>query len=536
MNMFKTAAITVLSKPLAIKTIEKAYNNYKWKKSFNSMFQVRHGVARFQSLWRAKKARYVVNLMRCDNAATIIQRNFRGRKGRRDIVLKGVLKRVMCRRIARWIITRRNKRQARMNWKWIFANKGWLLEVMTVYQVEAGVLALDGSRKSCLELRRLFHTSMSSYWQPVLLRTGPHGLAMQRCQVVRLYMRWSKEIRALYLKYSIKGVSAPDRAFRINRMQFMAFAKECNFYDILKQNNTLDRLFQLCSRKMLFKTKGSVQPRATLPNQPPRTLDKLVQLQAANVGTIPMEPALQKICDRALRAPRVPIASYAHDEAQPVFSDLLELDGFLEMLLRVSDVIFADGGSVAGDFEDFIERYIAPLGVRVLHEQEHALETVKAESACIHKVAVLGRTDSGMVSFERGLKKLFDHYCKQGLGHEMGGKFASKKKLSVCQFLMLAKDCKMSNHGISFSICLDTFVTVNQDEVDDFLRGELPYAYLSDMLQMDFQEFQLALDLMVPKQVGLKEAEMQLPREVQLKAFIKKILKNAPGTIKFTRE
>ena len=50
-------------------------------------------------------------------------------QGRRDIVLKGVLKRVMCRRIARWIITRRNKRQARMNWKWIFANKGWLLEV-----------------------------------------------------------------------------------------------------------------------------------------------------------------------------------------------------------------------------------------------------------------------------------------------------------------------------------------------------------------------------------------------------------------------
>ena len=49
-----------------------------------------------------------------------------------------------------------------------------------------------------------------------------------------------------------------------------------------------------------------------------------------------------------------------------------------------------------------------------LQEQEHALETVKTESAYIHKVAVLGRTDSGMVSFERGLKKLFDHYCKQG--------------------------------------------------------------------------------------------------------------------------
>ena len=37
---------------MPVKTIEKAYNNYKWKKSFNSMFQVRHGVARFQSLWR----------------------------------------------------------------------------------------------------------------------------------------------------------------------------------------------------------------------------------------------------------------------------------------------------------------------------------------------------------------------------------------------------------------------------------------------------------------------------------------------------
>jgi len=349
-------------------------------------------------------------------------------------------------------------------------------------------------------------------------------------------MKWSKEIRALYLKYSIKGVSAPGRAFRINRMQFMAFAKECNFYDNLKQNSTLDRLFQLCSRKMLFKTKGSAQPRATLPNQPPRAKDRLVQLQNQTVGTVPMEPAIQKVRDRALRATRVPIASYVHDEAEPVFSDLLELDGFLEMLLRVSDVIFTDGVSVADDFEDFIERYIAPLGVRVLHEQQHGLETVKTESAYNHKVAALGRSDSGLVRFHSGLKKLFDYYAKQGLGHEMGGKFASKKRLSVCQFLMLAKDCKMSNHGISFSICLDTFVAVNQDEVDCFLTGELPSAHLSDTFQMDFQEFQLALDLMVPKQVGLKEAETQQPREIQLKAFIKKVLKNAPGTIKFSRE
>ena len=47
--------------------------------------------------------------------------------------------------------------------------------------------------------------------------------------------------------------------------------------------------------------------------------------------------------------------------------DCAELDGFLEMLLRVSDVMFTDGSSVADDFEDFILRYIAPLGVRVLH-------------------------------------------------------------------------------------------------------------------------------------------------------------------------
>ena len=116
----------------AVKAIERAYNAYKWKKTFNSMFQVRQGVTKFQAIWRyqtvhhtnqsaslifvvrqsfcdqvsqcyslmfsllqtyhtvpllisvcdcrGKQARYVVNLMRCDAAATIIQRNFRGKK------------------------------------------------------------------------------------------------------------------------------------------------------------------------------------------------------------------------------------------------------------------------------------------------------------------------------------------------------------------------------------------------------------------------------------------------------------------------
>lgn len=61
--------------------------------------------------------------------------------------------------------------------------------------------------------------------------------------------------------------------------------------------------------------------------------------------------------------------------------------------------------------------------------------------------------------------------------------------LSAQQFLIFVKECKLSAVGISFNVCLETFVTVNQDDIEQFLQGNIPYTAMPDAMQMDYDEF-----------------------------------------------
>ena len=51
--------------------------------------------------------------------------------------------------------------------------------------------------------------------------------------------------------------------------------------------------------------------------------------------------------------------------------------------------------------------------------------------------------------------------------------------------------------GISFNLCLEIFVTVNQEEMERFLSGEIPYDTMADAMQMDKAEFVHAYALMM---------------------------------------
>lgn len=176
-------------------------------------------------------------------------------------------------------------------------------------------------------------------------------------------------IRSIFLKYSIKGVAAPEKAFRITRsdcqstvqlpfhywhprQQFVKFAKDCGFYEQLKP--ALDRLFQLCCKQMIFKCS---QPIPTYPRDtdPKRPMDKLIMVRKHLSSLAPnpcvlqmrgrtdeeMEFNCQRVLERSKRAGRVPLKAYIHDELEPVFSDLIggfstqSINQALRLLCRV---------------------------------------------------------------------------------------------------------------------------------------------------------------------------------------------------------
>ena len=188
---------------------------------------------------------------------------------------------------------------------------------------------------------------------------------------------------------------------------------------------------------------------------------------------------------------------------------------------------------------------------------------------------------------DKSLQKIFSFFCDHGIWTDMsayetcvagsrmdqGGKWARADCISVKQFLHFAKECKLSNlgdsriityvflfvlsrrssgwihwplndTGVSFSICLEIFVTVNQDEVELYCSGQLAYVNLADALQMDFGEFHKALRLMVTSYIlALSQTTLQvrrakwddqqkvLPDAEKLAIFIKKMLKSTPTNV-----
>jgi len=240
-------------------------------------------------------------------------------------------------------------------------------------------------------------------------------------------------------------------------------------------------------------------------------------------------PRPEKHIDRMLkgcpRMKRIPMKAFKHDE-KDVFglNETFELDGFLEMLLRVSDILFTSSDdsedNVANDFDTLVQTYIMP-NVHLLERSDDVHE----EQLC--EVGEL------MTKYEPQFRCLFKYFTTQGTYSEQGGQFSNASMLSVNQFLMLAKECKLSILGISFNVCLEMFVTVNQEEIERFLVGEIPYNCIADALQMEFPEFQRAYQLMMVRlytnQVKKSKKEvdfMEFTEQATLKMF-----KQTPGNI-----
>jgi len=413
-------------------------------------------------------------------AACRIQYCYRRRAGR---ILRRFMRTVYssaARAITRFIRRARLRRQVRRNWAWLREQRLAILETNTLLAVEC---------HGCIpEARRLFHSCMANFWQPVMMTAGPNALATQRAQLVRIYQTHIQVLRRAFLRYSTDGVGAPERAFKISRQQFSKFAKDMGFIGPLKPS--IDRLFKLCRAKMDWQLKRKNQ--AVLPVLPvlrTRYKDPLIGKIMGHYEGAPQidNKSTEKLLRNCPRSLRVPIKAYLHDEAEEkTQQEAMELDGFLEMLVRAADVIYTDGTNVADDFQRLLDEYILP----------HAEEFKDLQSAEVNEgnASLIAEV---MANYEPQFRAMFQYSAMIGSLEQRGGTFSRPDMLSVWQFLTLAKECKFSAVGISFNVCLEIFVRVNQEEIGQYMNGDIPYSVLSNAMQMDYEEFLRAYMLML---------------------------------------
>ena len=153
----------------------------------------------------------------------------------------------------------------------------------------------------------------------------------------------------------------------------------------------------------------------------------------------------------------VPMRAYEHEENESnmIAGEVLELDGFVELLLRISESIFSevDGEADMGlslKFDRLISEYLLPHA-ELMERSDVINEDLKDDAGKL------------IQKYMAHFKAIFKYFCKQGSVPEKGGKFSTAHTISVYQYLMFVKECKLSLRGFSYNLCLETFVTVNQD-------------------------------------------------------------------------
>merc|ERR1719231_2249090 len=126
------------------------------------------------------------------------------------------------------------------------------------------------------------------------------------------------------------------------------------------------------------------------------------------------------------------------------------------------------------------------------------------------------------------LKRLFKFYA----AGEDAKNDLDAGSIDTGEFLFMAKQCKFPQCGLSFSQALQVFVQCNEEEMENFVAGELDED-LGDALQMEYEEFELSflkftsLMLTLPQKSSKKRTFTQV-----LDEFILKIFQEAPPRLR----
>jgi len=295
-----------------------------------------------------------------------------------------------------------------------------------VMRVLAEKLLVDGRIAEC---SRVF--SMAEFYREALM-SGKRDLL--RLKVLRTYRVYSERVRKAFLLISTEGVNDPSKAFKLTYATFSKVLKDAKIMPLLPTAASAGIIFQKCNSVDFEQTPSSSAKK------------------------------------RGMKAP------------EPEEEDrTLELDEFVEALLRLAAECYPDEGDAADRLRAIIEDNFLPYLPRL--ELRTADEEPDEEEAALVDALISGHAPK--------LKKLFKHYAGEGAGP---GEDADS--VSCDEFLQMAKECRLASLGLSYTKCLDTFIDSNEEEVNEFIKGDLTEE-LADAMQMDYDEFLVAMRSLV---------------------------------------
>jgi len=140
-----------------------------------------------------------------------------------------------------------------------------------------------------------------------------------------------------------------------------------------------------------------------------------------------------------------------------------------------------------------------------------------------------GEVGEVLAGNRKQLRTLFRHYAAGDENDKSGDQEAGS--IDTSEFLLLAKQCKFPQCGISFSQSLQVFIQCNQEEMGAYLGGSAD-GDLFNYLQMEFGEFMEAMlkftSLVAAAYAGVKKKTFG----THLQDFCEKVFREAPAKLR----
>lgn len=222
--------------------LQKIWRRYRQREIVYGVRNLRYNAEPFQLAWRRHVAWKDVQARREERAASRIQRLYRKHRGQmfRDLLKKR--KNEAARRIQRWIRNSWKVHAARKRWTWVrgkhFGTRSILLAIAAEQKI-----AENRVEEMCRAVDNAF------LWKHVEALQGINQVNIQRMHLMDVYKPHAENLRKFYIKYSVLGCSDAERAFRMDRRQFVAMTKLTKMNAPHRcQLSQVDEVFRECSR------------------------------------------------------------------------------------------------------------------------------------------------------------------------------------------------------------------------------------------------------------------------------------------------
>jgi len=310
-NLFE--AIEKVTKPItAARKLQGAVRRYWGRRAVHYISKVTYIPIPIQCAWRQKVARKEMARQNREKRCRMIQRAARRKMARVHLWEQVAVRHyavIWCQRRMRqkWL-----KRSAKYYWLLLRTKLGAMMCLLAEKLLTHG--HISEGRKIYLMLEFYRECGLGSKRD------------LQRLKVLRQYTEFAVSVRSVFLHVSTHGVNNPDKAFRISAQQFTTFVKDMGCMNRFETPAQLNILFAKCNSN---------------------TFEKAGTSKLGIVGD-------EEDCMGITNSP-------GKKGEKPEEEDrVLEMDEFLEALVRLANLFYPDEGDVADRLRVFVKTDMIP--------------------------------------------------------------------------------------------------------------------------------------------------------------------------------